>query len=795
MKKIISVILTLAVLMGTLAVGSVAASDTCIKLSDTSGSTGYSAGTGAVNTYAVKNGGATLIFDVKLESVATPPSGMTSRLFAFSGASDYNYAGFDFTNGAFKAGEGTAWPTDSHSEGFTAYSTRSFDWKVGQWYEIAYQFDGNNVTVYADGMPMVSAEVASSFETEYLILYPQYCTVLIDNLRVCSKDYNVRDRYGDVYAATDFTGVTSAAAASCWSFEGTGYSVSTAGRTMPELVDMIPARTVSPEISGSYLTYAEAGGSGAASTGVSFAAYNGFTVVEDIRVDRKSPLGNFSVRFGGNYIAGYDFDSARFLISQRSGYSFSSNSDYTYAEMPYTINLKDTNEFAVRQYGETVSVYLNGILMVQASNPAFAAGYDTVDVSCYRIGAAIDNMVVAYPDYNVKEAQGSAAAKFSFDENTDYINGIWNFALGKGTTGYSIKRNADALTPVVPTVTADAGKANMAISLAGCEGVSGFELSVTYPAGITVASVSTASRLTGSSAMSQTTANPLVMTYADVIGNTVTDGSVLNIVFNTPSEQGNYTITATVTPYFGDVPGAPVSASGKITVPEPGLPTGYPDGVTYDGEIISWNPVDGAIAYEVCFLYPYEDYEYPVDITEDCEFPFYADEFITVEGTSIIRIYYYDETYERAGVSEDFKVLLNYDGTMHFGLKDYADNYYNLLSAYVEGNTYSADNLETVNGYLAEVKVAFDMASEFEEIDAAYNEYKTLIESVPTGGGVMFGDINGDGSVTATDAALLTSFLSGANVELTSAADMNCDGSITSVDSALLSKVLSGMDV
>lgn len=797
MKKVLSVFLSAVMVISLISMTVTAASDTCIRLTDTSGSKGYSAGSDAVNAYAVKNDGVTLIFDVLVESVATPGSGKFSQIVAFSGADPYNYAGYNFTKGAFTAGSGTEWVTSSQSNTFTAYSSKNFDWKLNKWYELAYQFDGDEVTVYLDGIPMVSAEVDSSFDTEYVILYPQYCTLLIDNLRVCGKDYNVRDRYGDVYAATNFTGITSISAVSDWLFSGDGgYSVASSGRAMPELGEMLPSRTVSPEISGAYLKYAEASGTGTVSTVANFATYNGFTVVEDIRIDRKSTaLSNFSVRFGGNYIAGYDFDSGSFLISQRSGYGFNTSAASTYAKTKYTINLKEVYEFAVRQNGNIVSVYLNGVLMVQAINDAFATGYNSVEINNYRIGASIDNLVIAYPDYNVREAEGSAVAKFTFDENTDYVNGFWNFKLGIGGTGYSIASESPAAAVSVDSVEASGGEATVGISLANCVGYSAFELRVAYPSDFSVVSATAANTLNGTSAVSATAKNPLVMTFAANPGTYITDEDVLTVVFKTPAASGNYTVTATVIPYVDDVLCASVTGRGTVTVPAAGMSVGLPDGLAYDGETLSWNAPDAAIGYDIYMIYAGDNYETYVDYTEECEYYFPYRDYFPDAGVYTFWVYMYDDSLDYASVSENFLVIVEEDGSAYGGLPAYAAELYSRLEEYVASNTYSSENQVIVDSYLLDAEYYITAETDYDSMISVYEDYKAAIEEVPTGVTETgpLGDVNGDGNVSNSDYISLNLMLRGGSVNIEGSADVNKDGTINNSDILTLNKILRGV--
>ena len=217
MKRFLCAMLSAVIVFAASAYSS-AASDKCIKLSDTTGDKGYSAASDELNAKVAEAGGATLIFDVMAESLATPPSGKHSRITVFTGGPSFNLMSYDFTEGAFTAVDSPVWLLKQES--FEPLASQAFNWEVGKWYELAFQFEGNVATAYVDGMPMISAEFDSA-AISYLIMYPQFCDLRIDNMRICSKEYNVRDRYGDVWAVDDFSSATSVNTQN-WGFSGGG---------------------------------------------------------------------------------------------------------------------------------------------------------------------------------------------------------------------------------------------------------------------------------------------------------------------------------------------------------------------------------------------------------------------------------------------------------------------------------------------------------------------------------------------------------------------------------------------
>ena len=88
MKKILSLMICLSLLLGIVPASVTAEGDTCVRLSDNVGDVGYAAGTDAINTKVKETDGVTLIFDVLVESVMTPASQQMSQISAFSGSSN-----------------------------------------------------------------------------------------------------------------------------------------------------------------------------------------------------------------------------------------------------------------------------------------------------------------------------------------------------------------------------------------------------------------------------------------------------------------------------------------------------------------------------------------------------------------------------------------------------------------------------------------------------------------------------------------------------------------------------------
>ncbi len=744
-----------------------------------------------MNNYVIAQGGGTLIFDVLVESYSTPSAGLFSQIAVFTSDTNFNYAAYNFGKGAFTAGEGTNWITADQTSNFNCYVSRDYKLEKNTWYEMAFQFNGNEVIIYLDGVPMVATTV-DKVEHKYFILYPQFCTVLIDNIRVCGKDYNVRDRYGDVNTTADFKGITSVSAISAWDFDST-YTISQNGRPMTGIGDMLPKRTVAPSISGNYLQYKESGGSGIATLNRDFTNYNGFVYVEDIRVDRKSVGANFSVRFGSNYIAGYDWDNACFKIGMRSGYGFSTSAAYNYAVADYTLEMGTTYEFAVRQVGSLVCIYLNGVMITSATNDSFVAGFNNIQINHYRLGASIDNVVIAYSDYDVKEASGNPLNKFTFIETDDYLNDVCGLNIGTAGYGYSVVKGGTVPVVSVDSVEAVDGSATVGVSLSNCPGYDAFELSIAYDSAITVSDVKVKDIPGGVSAVSPTTANPIVVACV-TDGTGITDADILDITFSVPEGQGEYDVTVTVTPYINDVPVTVISGTGSVTVPRAALTYGKPDGLYYDGEYVMWNPMVDADYYEVYVLYRRNnrDREELIDTTGGTDIEFYFEDYYSNDGEYKIVVKAYDPDCEVMGISDPIS-LIYVDGVIYTNPSDYADVLYDQLLDLIDGREYSDANQDVVDGILDE---AYDALSDadYATMLTLYDQYYAELDAVPTGDDVVVeilrGDANGDGTVNSADVTLVSRKLAGASVELAEGADYNDDGAVNSTDLVLVRRHL-----
>lgn len=151
-------------------------------------------------------GGGTVVFKVAVYSTETPPVGQYSHIALFTNsANGYNFATYNFEKKAFTAGNSTQWISDGiNDDNFTTIAATPFDWQpnIFRWYEMAVRFNGNKIEIYLDGELMLSS-VYDNVCTEYIIFYPQYCSMYIDDICVYPNSYSVTGKVGEYCLATD----------------------------------------------------------------------------------------------------------------------------------------------------------------------------------------------------------------------------------------------------------------------------------------------------------------------------------------------------------------------------------------------------------------------------------------------------------------------------------------------------------------------------------------------------------------------------------------------------------------
>lgn len=718
MKRFLCTVLSAAIVFAASAFYSSAASDKCLRLTDTTGDKGYSAATDELNQRVASEGGATLIVDVLADSLATPTDDAHSRIAVFTGGPSYNLISYDFTEGAFTSVVSTNWILNQTS--FEPTASQSFEWKLGQWYELAFQFDGNTATAYVDGIPMISAKFDNP-ALSYVIMYPQFCNLRIDNLRLCSKDYNVRDRYGDVWATDDFSDATLMSTAN-WVFSGGGYSVGDGGRAMPELGEMIPKRTVTPSIDGSYLRHS--GGTGL-SGGMDFSKYNGYTVVWDVRFDSLASSAHTAVRVGTSYIAGYDVKSGAFMVSTVAGFGFSSTAYNIFAKTPYTLSAGTTYEMAVRQHGDCVSVYLNGCLMAKAQNSKLLCDLSSVYLSNYNADVAIDNMIVAYSDFNVRERTGSRAAEFTFDEAESVIAQVCDFHLGNQAHGYSVIPGDGMPALSVSSATANLGEtAEVTVSIDNTDGITGFIADVQVSDMLEIVGVTSPI-----GTLSPNGSNPVRLVWQ---GDSVAGGVIMTLNLRVPANVSDGDvcgISASLVPYKGDTVIASATANGSVTAKVPVLPA-LPTGVAFNGKVLSWNAVDSASAYAVYLAS--SDGEYLLGRPGSTSFAVDTAAYITAPGDYDFTVYASGANGAYIGKSDSLRVVRDGDSVIHNTVDAFKNSLASKIDAFIATREYTAEDASAAARIASSGKASISAAECYDIAMDAYNSCIAELSTVPT---------------------------------------------------------------
>ena len=111
LKRMLSAVLCAATVVSStvVALGADSTVNPSIKVVDTDGTKGYAAVSDDIGAVIAKNGGATVVMDVCVDSYSAPAEGMFSQIAAFTGGgtaeAKYNLLSYDFTAKAFKAGQ------------------------------------------------------------------------------------------------------------------------------------------------------------------------------------------------------------------------------------------------------------------------------------------------------------------------------------------------------------------------------------------------------------------------------------------------------------------------------------------------------------------------------------------------------------------------------------------------------------------------------------------------------------------------------------------------------------------
>ncbi|MBR4881140.1 MAG: dockerin type I repeat-containing protein, partial [Clostridia bacterium] len=421
MKRIIAMALSVIMLVTSTLFVVEAASvvNPCIRVEDTTGMDGYSAAMDDINAMVQSKGGVTVVMDVLVEETTTPAENMFSQLVAFTGGGDtakYNLLSYDFGAEMFKAGQSMEWVSNEQAD-YSAIATNSFKWELGRWYELAFRFNGTKAAIYLNGICVISTEFDAT-QTDYLIVYPQFCTARFDNVRICAKDYNVAEGTGTVWAAEDFDDLSSPDESAVW-YAAT-YEMSELGCNgiITSSTDTCISLNDTDGTSGYMAALDE--------YNAMVDANDGATIVADILVESytEAPAGSFSqiVAFTGAYDAnarynytGYDFGKGAFTAKEGGAWISGDHTDmYTEkASSSYALEMGVWYEFAWQFTGNKVNMYLNGEKVLSAEFGVINNSYFIMFPQYCDI--RIDNLRICDKNYSVADGVGTVWAAEDFE--------------------------------------------------------------------------------------------------------------------------------------------------------------------------------------------------------------------------------------------------------------------------------------------------------------------------------------------------------------------------------------------
>ena len=211
MKKILSMLICAAMLVGTFAVTSFAVDNTIDKAllfddltigSDKTGSSGY-----AVNTqeYTHSDAGFTMIFDfLPLSGVSCthsfdqPTYKHLSHFTFYTGDADGNkIMGYNFETQSYVIAQQFGWPssgadTTEGSDKQSYFVGDSVEMPIvnGEWHRIAFRIEDVYLEVYIDGELTLEMEY-KQVSHSYAMFWSQHCRYLMDNLVIANNNYDI----------------------------------------------------------------------------------------------------------------------------------------------------------------------------------------------------------------------------------------------------------------------------------------------------------------------------------------------------------------------------------------------------------------------------------------------------------------------------------------------------------------------------------------------------------------------------------------------------------------------------
>ncbi len=430
-KRIISMILCVSMLMSmiVLMAGAVSITNTCIRVIDTDGMTGYSATQDSLNAKIASEGGVTFVADVCVDSTGTAPEGQSPKLVAFTGGggeTKYNLLSYDFAAKQFGAGQSMLWISEPQTD-YTAIAANPFEWESGRWYELAMRFNGNKAAIYLNGICVISTEFDAA-DTDYLIFHPQFCNVKVDNIKICAKDYNVAEETGTVWATENFNNISSVSDSAVWYADSYTLSGNGCNIVYSSLEDNC-VRTSA---------FHDSGYSAAQDIwNTKIAEKDGVTLIADVLIEKsrtaREGFASQIVAFTGvydenakyNYI-GYDIDEGAFEANESSQWlSYEQTGLSTeIASEAGTLEEYQWYEFAWKFDGNLAKMYVDGVEMVSANFSSVETGY--IILYPQYCDVRIDNIRLCDKDFDPTTGVGTVWAREDYADAVSYdTSDVW----------------------------------------------------------------------------------------------------------------------------------------------------------------------------------------------------------------------------------------------------------------------------------------------------------------------------------------------------------------------------------
>ena len=178
-----------------------------IGIDETTGDSGYFSLTDShnaqVKSAANNDEPITFIMDVMFNDEHEPPKNLNgdyqnlSQFAIFSGFG--NFVMYNFITKAFeiRREKNGGWIQSVNFENSDALQSYPFEVVKGCWYNLSAEFHKDRIIVYLNNEKILSCEITNAID--FIIIYPQYCNVTLDNFKIYIGLHNSEARIGDYY--------------------------------------------------------------------------------------------------------------------------------------------------------------------------------------------------------------------------------------------------------------------------------------------------------------------------------------------------------------------------------------------------------------------------------------------------------------------------------------------------------------------------------------------------------------------------------------------------------------------